>query len=246
MNYDWLLFDADGTLFDYHRAERYALEESFREHNLAYSENVRRSYADINRVIWQEFERGLISAEYLRAERFRRLFAEMGTVCDPTTFSATYLVNLARADFLIDGAMVLVKSLSRTHKLALVTNGLTDVQRSRFGRSPVTQFFSVIVISEEVGVVKPDREYFDHTFDLMEHPPRETVLIIGDSLTSDIQGGINYGIDTCWYNPGHLPCTLQVKPTYEIVALEEIKAIVANDQVNGSTSKSGLKPIQLH
>ena len=87
-------------------------------------------------------------------------------------------------------------------------------------------WFSVVVISEEIGLAKPDRAYFDHVFSLMNTPRKDRVLIIGDSLTSDIQGGINYGIDSCWYNPRRQPCTLAVKPTYEIAALEEIKAIV--------------------
>lgn len=225
--YTWILFDADGTLFDYNRAEQFALEKSFATHAISYAPQYLQEYARVNKGIWQEFEQGQITAEALRAERFRRLFSVIGVSCDPAAFSATYLEKLSQADFLIDGAFELVDDLSHVYKLAVVTNGLTDVQRSRFGKSPITQYFSVIVISEEIGAVKPDSAYFDHVFDLMGHPERKSVLIIGDSLSSDIQGGINYGIDTCWYNPFNLPYILAVPPTHTITELSDLRTLLS-------------------
>jgi 2-haloacid dehalogenase len=225
--YTWILFDADGTLFDYNEAEQYALKESFVAHDIPYVHQYLQEYARINTGIWQEFEQGQITASALRAERFRRLFTVIGVGCSPEEFGATYLKKLSQADFLIAGALELVADLSHGYKLAVVTNGLTDVQRSRFGKSPITQYFSALVISEEIGEVKPDSAYFDHVFDLMGHPQKESVLIVGDSLSSDIQGGINYGIDTCWYNPLSLPYTLDIPSTHEISELKELRKIVS-------------------
>ncbi|MBU0596271.1 HAD-IA family hydrolase, partial [Candidatus Bipolaricaulota bacterium] len=127
---------------------------------------------------------------------------------------------------LIEGAERLVSSLAGRARLALITNGFAAVQRSRFARSTLTPFFEAVVISEEVGAAKPDPAIFDEAFRQMGNPAKDEVLMIGDSLTADIRGGIDYGIDTCWFNPhgGETPTDLEV--TYDIRALDELLAIV--------------------
>ena len=222
MKYKWLLFDADGTLFDYDKAEGIALMSTFEALGLAYEARYAQVYRRINGEIWLDFENGKISQERLRTKRFELLFDAIGIDCDPGEFSERYLANLALGTDLIEGAEDVVKSLHGRVGLLLITNGLVDVQRPRFARSTVGQYFSDVVISEEVGAAKPDTAIFEVAFAKMGFPKKEDVLIVGDSLTSDIKGGQNYGIDTCWFNPGRNPRDSDVVAHYEIGELEEL------------------------
>ena len=222
MKYKWLLFDADGTLFDYDKAEGIALMSTFEALGLAYEARYAQVYRRINGEIWLDFENGKISQERLRTKRFELLFDAVEIDCDPGEFSRRYLANLALGTDLIEGAEDVVKSLHGRVGLLLITNGLVDVQRPRFARSTVGQYFSDVVISEEVGAAKPDTAIFEVAFAKMGFPKKEDVLIVGDSLTSDIKGGQNYGIDTCWFNPGRNPRDSDVVAHYEIGELEEL------------------------
>ena len=201
MKYSWLLFDADGTLFDYDRAEAYALKNTFEALALGFAADYTRIYRQINAEIWQDFEAGKITQERLRTRRFELLFDAMEVDSDPGEFSRRYLANLALGADLIEGAEDVLKALHGRVGLLLITNGLADVQRPRFAMSTIGHYFSDVVISEEVGAAKPDPAIFDVAFAKMDAPKKADVLIVGDSLTSDIRGGLNYGIDTCWFNP---------------------------------------------
>jgi 2-haloacid dehalogenase len=226
IKYKWLLFDADGTLFDYDRAEATALKKTFEEVGPGFEPAYATAYRRINGEIWLEFERGRISQEKLRARRFELLFEAMGIECDAGAFSGRYLRNLAAASQLIEGAEEIVKKLHGKAGLMIMTNGLKDVQRPRFARSIIGGYFDDVVISEEVGVAKPDRRIFDVAFQKMDHPRKEDVLIVGDSLTSDIKGGSDYGIDTCWFNPKQKPRSLDIEIRYEIDDLKDLWDVV--------------------
>jgi 2-haloacid dehalogenase len=224
--YNWLLFDADNTLFDYDKAEATALANSFAQFDLPFTSAIGKQYRVVNAQIWRDYEQGKITQQTLRAERFRRLFAEIGLAVDSSAFSQQYLANLAQAGQLIDGAEALIDQLSRDYHIAIITNGIAGVQRSRMAASPIQPYVEAFVISEELGVAKPDPAIFDAAFAQMGWPQKTAVLIIGDSLSSDMQGGLNYGIDTCWYNPAGKPATLPV--TYNIQKLEELLPILNN------------------
>ena len=228
MKYEWLLFDADNTLFDYDKAEAAALASTFEHFQLPFDQEAAAAYRRINGRIWIEFEQGLISQEALRAERFVRLFQFLHIDTDAEDFSAEYLHQLGLGTFLIPGADALLAALNPRCQLLLITNGIPDVQRPRLAASTIQQHFPKIVISGEVGAAKPDPKIFDAAFRLMGWPSREKVLIIGDSISSDIRGGQDYGIDTCWYNPnGRVPAG-NVQPTYEIRELQQILVIVGD------------------
>ena len=225
--YRWLLFDADGTLFDFDRAEAGALARTFARFDLPLTPATVDAYRRIDLACWQALERGELAPAVLRTRRFELLFVAAGIVADVELFSAAYLEHLAEAVELLDGAQDLLGELHGRYRLAIITNGLRAVQRSRLGRSAIGSLFDVLVISEEVGSAKPAPGIFDAAFAAMGHPARHEVLMIGDSLTSDMQGACDYGIDACWFNPAGLPRPAGLPIAYEIARLDELIGLLA-------------------
>lgn len=226
MKYDVILFDADDTLFDYGMAESHALSNAFLHVGMPTgAEDYAASYQEINHALWRDLEQGKISSAALRVERFNRLFAANALELDPEAFSEAYLRFLGEGTFLIQGAIELCEELAGC-RLAIITNGIKEVQTSRIQGSPLSETFEQIIISEEAGCQKPETGIFDYAFAKLGISDKEKVLIVGDSLTSDIQGGINYGIDTCWFNPLGKENTSGVQPKYEIRDLSKLLYIV--------------------
>ena len=228
--YTWLLFDADGTLFDFDRAEAQALQLTLAQaSDQLGSEDLaayRQAFKRINGDLWRLFEDGGISQDTLKVARFAQLLDETGLNGDPQAMSAIYLANLALNSDLLPGAESVLETLSGRFQMAIITNGLKAVQRPRFGRATISAHFAAVIISDEVGVAKPNPRIFDAAFDQMDNPNRDEVLIIGDSLTSDIAGGINYGIDTCWYNPQGRVHPADMSIQYEIQTLLQLPKLL--------------------
>ena len=233
MRYSHLLFDADGTLFDYDRAEARALAATFHEAGVEEPPGALEIYRRVNSEMWLEFEQGTTSQARLKVERFESLFEATGITADPQLFSPMYLEHLSRRTDLIDGAETVISNLAEHAHMLLITNGIAAVQRPRFSSSRIHRFFDGLVISEEVGAAKPAPEIFESAFEEMDHPKRTDVLMIGDSLTSDIKGGNDFGIDTCWYNPDGSPGSEEIPPTYEICSLGELLEIVNSERGRG-------------
>jgi len=226
MSYDWVFFDADGTLFDYEAAERAALEGAFAFFRLPLPASAGSTYSGINAAIWREYERGEITQAKLRTIRFDRLFEELGLSLDSEEFSGRYLEILGRQAGLLEDAEEVVRTLSLSVGLVLITNGLAEVQRPRFAASSIGSCFIDIVVSEEVGLAKPDPAIFDLAFERIGRPAKDRVLMVGDNLGSDIIGGVGYGLDTCWYNPRGTANGHGVEPSYEIRELRQILDLV--------------------
>ncbi len=224
--YQWLVFDADGTLFDFRSGEKVALMETTRSHDLSYSAEIHQTYAGISAGLWRKFENGEISSEELRIARFKDLFDELGIDLDPVQFNLSFMRALGQQTQLLPGAEDLVKRLSTKHRLLLATNGIAIVQRSRFSQSSIRGFFEDVVISDEIGVAKPQVAFMVEAFSRMGNPSKSEVLMIGDSLSSDIAGGAAFGIDTCWFNPNGLELNGFPEPTFTIKDLAEIDGIV--------------------
>ena len=222
MKYTWLLLDADGTLFDFDQAEATALADTFAELRLALTPEHAALYRRFNQQVWREFEQGLTTAAALRTRRFALLFETIGIATDLDHFSDRYLHHLANQPQLIDGALDVVAELHQRCRLAIITNGLQAVQRPRLTRSALHAYIDALIVSEEVGAAKPGQMIFDAAFERMGQPGKAEVMIVGDSLSSDIRGGYDYGIDTCWYNPGAKPLEGLARPTYEIRRLTEL------------------------
>lgn len=223
MKYKVILFDADDTLFDFQKAEVVAFENTVKAFGMDYEASYHyEMYHQINTQIWHEFEKGTITQETLKVERFRRFCEQAQIAVNAKDFAKSYMEHLGQCSFLLEGAYGLVERLSQTHILGIITNGLTMVQEERIKKSKIAKFFKTIVISESIGISKPDPKIFEHTLQQLDVFEKKSVLMIGDSLTSDIKGGINFGIDTCWYNPKGIVNHSDIIATYEIEKLESI------------------------
>ncbi|MEH7124860.1 MULTISPECIES: YjjG family noncanonical pyrimidine nucleotidase [unclassified Bacillus (in: firmicutes)] len=226
MKYEIILFDVDNTLLDFSMAEIKALHNAFVEFGLPTGlSDYKASYEEINRILWSELEQGLITISELGVERFRRLFLKNDLEINAELFSSVYLGLLCEEIHLVNGAVELCENLT-DHRLAIITNGFTEVQSARIGSSPLRNTFEQVIISEETGFQKPEKGIFDYAFSKLQITEKAKVLMVGDSLTSDIQGGINYGIDTCWFNPHLKENDIGIKPTYEIRELTDLIKIV--------------------
>lgn len=230
MAYRTILFDADMTLFDFKAAETIALEQTLSAHAYPCDPHIIARYSAINDSLWKAFERGEISREVLTETRFMKLFDTLGIHGDPAAFNQEYMSNMSQQPLLLDGALELCRYLSEEYRLYIITNGITKTQQSRFARSQLTPYFQGLFVSEETGSQKPHRAYFDYVSAHIPQWEPESTLVVGDSLSSDIQGAINYGLDCCWFNPEHLPYSLSQPCTYEIHRLEELIPILSEKQ----------------
>ena len=223
MTYQWLLFDADRTLFDYDRGERNALHNTFETFGISFHPDIIARYAVINNAVWEIFEKGGIDQITLRTRRFELLFNEIGVQgINLPAFSALYLKNLSEQAALLPGVMKLLDQLAGNYKMVIITNGLSEVQKERFKRFPQLSLFEKVFISEEIGYKKPDPAFFQHVFDHIGNPSKNEALVIGDSLGSDMRGANNFGLDACWVNPkgAEVPEDLVIK--YQVKSVSEI------------------------
>jgi len=221
-HYPWLFFDADGTLFDYNQAEITALRQTFHYFKLPFEDSYLGVYQRINARLWQALEKQEIAPAVLRLRRFELLLEDLHLQAPVDRMSDIYLEQLAVCSQLMDDAVDVLQALGNTSRILIVTNGLSVVQHSRLANSAIRDLIADVVISEEVGFAKPHTEFFDVAFSHAGNPPKNDVLIIGDSLTSDIQGGVNYSIDTCWFNPDGNPQPEDLPITYEIRRLSDL------------------------
>lgn len=229
MKYDILLFDADNTILDFDKSEEQALRQAFAESNLHYDNEVLSVYRCNNIKQWHLFEQGLIKdkSEVL-SSRFVETFKELGIEFDCTPTAELYEKYLHKGFYVIHNAESVLQHLQKLGcRLYLVSNGVLSIQNSRMKGSGMDKYFLKRFVSEAVGVPKPNKAYFDYCFANIENFDIDKALIIGDSLTSDIQGGINAGIDTCWYNPRHSERNVEISPTYETDDLEQLIKIVS-------------------
>ncbi len=224
-NYDVYLLDADGTLFDFDKAEENSLRNVFLRHGFPYSNDTLTRYQTINREMWRRYEKGEIERAVMLPLRFRLLFDELRLDGDVEVINSEYLSGIGDGSFLLDGALELCTRLNASgRKSYIITNGVKTSQTKRLLHSPLKPLIADIFISEEIGFQKPNREYFEIVFSRIPEKDRAGMLIVGDSLTADIAGGRNAGVDTCWYNPAGLVNDTGIQPTFEIRSLDELTA----------------------
>ena len=224
--YEFLLLDMDDTILDFKKAEEVALKKTLRSFSLEPTEEVCARYSVINQGYWEMLERKEITREELKVQRFSDLFHEYGIEVDSALCAKRYVENLAQGHFFMTGAEEAVRRLSQKYKLYLVSNGNTDVQLSRIASAGISKYFGEVFISQEVGADKPDKLFFERCFSKIPDFDKNKAIIVGDSLTSDIQGGRNAGIATCWINPKKKPARSDIPADYEIEALSELEALL--------------------
>ncbi|MER2261044.1 MAG: YjjG family noncanonical pyrimidine nucleotidase [Psychrobacillus sp.] len=231
MRYDVILFDLDDTLFDFGETERNAFHQLFVEYGLPNGlQDYLSSYKAISKVLWDELEKGSTTLELLKIERFKRLFLEHNLKLDVEAVSHKYIENLGREIHLISGVEEMLASLAGC-RLAILTNGFQIAQHARIKGSPLKDVFEAIITSEEAGYQKPQPAIFEYTFKKLGITKKSKVLMVGDSLTSDIQGGNQFGIDTCWFNPSQKENTTAILPTYEIENWSQLNGIVSGQLI---------------
>ena len=226
MRYTTLLFDLDHTLIDGHASESAAFDYTLRRAGAMEPSDYLAPFTEINTALWAAVERGEITPNDVRSERFSQLIGSTDLEADPQAMGDDFVHGMGANGNLYPGTIETLDSLAQVATLALVTNGIGEVQRARLHRLELDKYFDAIVISGEVGVAKPGPEIYDLTFAELGHPDKATTLMIGDSLTSDMAGGINYGIATCWY-AAHANADTPANVDHQITNLDELLPIVA-------------------
>ncbi len=224
--FEILFLDMDDTILDFKKAEKIALCKTLEAFSLAPTQEVCARYSEINQLHWERLERKEITREQVILGRFEMLFEEYGIPGNPREVAHRYTENLAIGHYFLPGAEDAVKSLSQKYRLFLSSNGTTWVQKSRIQSAGIAPYFENIFISQEIGVNKPDRGFFDGCFRQIPDFAPHKAMIVGDSLTSDILGGKNAGIATCWINPKGKKARADICPDYEIKSLDRLEALL--------------------
>ncbi len=213
MKYNTILFDADGTLLDFKRSEDEAVRDTMSSFGIVPNNELVSKYSEINDGLWKALERGEIEKSVLLYHRFELFCEYYGFNCDAKEMAKSYMENLSKMSYILDGAEELCKKLYGKVKMYIVTNGVEYIQKGRFAGCSITKYFDDIFISGMIGYEKPDINYFKKVEEIVSFDKSKT-LIVGDSLSSDIKGGVNYGIDTCWYNPSIKPAPSDMSITH--------------------------------
>ena len=222
--YTTLLFDIDDTLLDFKKTEKYAILGTLKSYDMEPMDQVVKDYAEINRNLWELYQKGGIEKSRLVVKRFEELFEKYGISADAAEANQKYLENNANGWFLLDGAKETLETLSKKYETYAVTNALLWVSTKRIEGSGLRPYFKKVFNSDEIGASKPNKEFFDVVFANINETDKSKILIIGDSLSSDILGGVNAGIDTCWVNPDGLTTDLNV--TMEVKSVTELLNIL--------------------
>lgn len=224
--YHVVLLDADNTLFDFDSAERKALRLTLERHGIPAGEKAVSTYVAVNKALWERFDRGEIAQKDLVVARFAQTLEKLGLTGDADELNRFYLAALGEQNDVLPGAVEFCEALIPHCTLALVTNGVASVQHGRLDRSPLGRFFPRPFISEEIGVQKPQIEFFEAVFGALGVTDRSGVVMVGDTLGSDILGGIRSGVDTIWFNPKGLPGRADIVPTHTVSDFKELEALI--------------------
>ena len=222
----YLFFDLDDTLLDFHKAEAWALRQALRRSGVEATDAIAARYSEINQSQWELLEEQKITRQQVLVRRFQLLFQELGVNASCEKTQECYENMLAKGHDFMPGAQELLETLKGKYEMYLVSNGTAMVQDARLRDSGMEQYFKGIFISERVGVDKPQKEFFDRSFAAIPVFDPGQAMIIGDSLTSDIRGGNNAGVQTCWYNPKHKPRRADIHVDYEISELMELPKLL--------------------
>ena len=222
---EFLFLDLDDTILDFRKAEYIAIGNTIGEFGVEPTDEVRQLYHRINKWHWEQLELGTMTREEVLVNRFGVLFEKLGKTVDAVACARAYEKNLSQGHWFLPGAEEAVDALSKKYRLFLASNGTASVQKGRMTSANLYRFFETVFVSQEIGHNKPSKAYFDACFATIPGFDKEKAMIVGDSLSSDIKGGINAGIKTVWVNPEHKDCG-DIRPDYEIEALSQLEALL--------------------
>ena len=222
---EFLFLDLDDTILDFHKAERIAISKTIRDFGVEPTEVILAMYHTINKWHWEQLELGKLTRAEVLVKRFGVLFEKLGVAVDAEKCAKVYEGNLSQGHYFLPGAEEAVKALHKKYRLFLASNGTACVQHGRMTSAGLYPYFEQVFVSQEIGHNKPSREYFEGCFARIEGFDPAKTMIVGDSLTSDIKGGLNAGIKTVWVNPEHKSCG-DIVPHYEIEALSQLEALL--------------------
>ena len=220
-----ILFDLDETLLDFKRSESRALSNMLRHIGVEPTEKVISRYSEINKSRWKLLEKGLLTRQQVKESRYEILFKELGVDYSAAEATAYYEDQLSQKGFVFPDTIKLLETLYGRYMMYIVSNGGSKVQSGRLADCGIGKYFEDIFISEDAKAEKPTVEFFDYCFDRRPEIEKDVTVIIGDSLTSDIQGGINAGIRTIWFNPEGQQAS-GIHPDYEVKTLMEIPELL--------------------
>lgn len=224
--FEFLFLDLDDTILDFQKAEKIALSKTLEQFGLEPNQHVLHRYHLINKAHWEALERKEMTREQVLVGRFQMLFEEMGIQVEAEKVARTYEHNLGIGHYFLPGAEKAVERLSKKYKLYLASNGTASVQKGRLTSANLYRFFERVFVSQEIGANKPAPEYFERAFAQIPDFDKSKAIIVGDSLSSDILGGQNAGIATCWVNPDHKEGRADIRVDYEIEALSQLEALL--------------------
>ena len=223
---EFLFLDLDDTILDFHKAERIALSKTIRDFGVEPTEEVLGRYHVINKWHWEQMELGKMDRPQVLEGRFQMLFSELGIQVDPTECARAYEKNLSVGHWFLPGAEEAVERLHKKYRLFLASNGTASVQHGRMTSANLYRFFEEVFVSQEIGYNKPALEYFRGCFAKIADFDPAKAIMVGDSLSSDIRGGIRAGIRTVWVNPSHAPHPDDICPDYEIENITQLEALL--------------------
>ena len=223
---EFLFLDLDDTILDFHKAEYIAIGKTLVSFGLEPTEQVRARYSVINKAHWERLERKELTREEVLVGRFDVLFKEYGISADPVQCARRYEDFLSGGHYFLPGALETLEQLSGKYKMYLASNGTAKVQAGRLKSANISRFFEKIFVSQEIGANKPAPEYFQRCFAQIPDFDPNRAMMVGDSLSSDIQGGINAGIATCWVNPARAPANPAIPADYEIESIAQLPALL--------------------
>lgn len=230
IRYDLLLCDADNTIFDFEKAEENAFYDACDVAGLAATPELLHTYSVINQSLWELLERGGITQSVLRVRRFELFLEEIGSDADPAVMATAFTDSLGRQGVPLPGAFEAVERWSKLVPVIIVTNGISKVQHGRMDESPIAPFIKGLVISEEVGVAKPHPKMLKIGMEMAHVTDKRRVLMLGDSLSSDIAAAANAGVDACWFNPKGMENKKGLPVAYEIRSFDEVDAILLGEK----------------
>ncbi|MDD3265676.1 MAG: pyrimidine 5'-nucleotidase [Burkholderiales bacterium] len=220
--YDWILFDADETLF--HFNSKLAIEHMFKRLSLPYCENEYNEYSKLNELLWIKYQNHEIKIPDIKEQRFAKWANKFNL--STVQLNRDFINSMAEISDVLPGAHELLDSLHGKFNIGIITNGMIDLQEARLLKTNCKKYIDLLVISEKVGYAKPHEGIFEFAHDKMGHPDKNSVLMIGDNPDSDIIGGQRFGFDTCWYNPNNKPTPEYIKPTFTVSHLIDILKLV--------------------